>query len=380
MQHDKPSQADITLVTYTFNDGHFVNDLVNSLSLWTIQPCEIIILDDGSTPPYVPAIKDHRIRLLSHETNLGIPATKHEAISAAKTDYILAMDCDTRLSPNWLETCIPVAKRHEIGMVSGPVINLSGTDLVSRYQRYFGDNHNLGITGPTNFIPGNAFLIRRDTWESCQGFSNFDREVCEDHFLCSKILNRGLLLWCEEKARAKQIRVISRLAMLQRYWKWCHTPLKEQAKKTNDLPTFLFMALGAAHANRIEMAIQKEELLFIYLEAIYLSYSVLDILDHLILNGQDVSILKAAWWHSLAAIFQPYPRVWAIMRSDLERLGQQQIVENIESSDMFEPIFAALTSLSDTNVYEWLNREGMMSILREDENVDYNFSSYDKTR
>jgi glycosyltransferase involved in cell wall biosynthesis len=369
---------DVSLITYTYNDGHFVDGLLDEISSWTHRPSEIVIFDDGSSTAYSPPPTTIPTRVFRHDTNRGITVTKHEAISAGSSRFLLAMDCDTRISPNWLETNLAHVQQPDIGMVSGPVIYLSGNDLVSRFQRYFGDNHNLEKTGPVDFIPGNAFLMRREIWEQCEGMAGHHRNVCEDHFLCQKIKQRGLKLWIDAKARARQIRRINRIAMLKRYWKWCHAPIKKEAEQQQDIPRYLQHALITPHADRLKFSIEREELLFIYIEMLYASFIVLDVLDHLILNNRQASVQKAAWWFELSSIVRQYPLMYAVLRSDLAQLGQTP-VPGWESSQQnpWSHAFEALRAIEPSGVYDWLNRSGIPSMLAEEESLKYDFSFYE---
>lgn len=373
--------CDVSLVTYTYNDGHFVDGLLAEISAWTRRPDEIVIYDDGSSTPYSHPPTTIPTRVFRHDTNRGITATKHEAISKGTSRFLLAMDCDTRVSPNWLETCLPHAQQPEIGMVSGPVIYLSGTDLVSRFQRCFGDNHNLEISGPVDFIPGNAFLMRRKTWELCEGMTGHHRDVCEDHFLCQKIKRLGLKLWIDAKARARQIRRINRIAMLKRYWKWCHSPIKKEAEEKQDIPKYIQDALIAPHAKRLEFSIEHDELMFIYMEMLYVSFIVLDVLDHLILNNRQSPAQKAAWWSELSRIAGPHPLMYAVLRSDLAQLGQTPVF-GWESGhhNPWSQAFDALRAIEPSGIYVWLNRSGIPSMLAEDESLSYDFSFYESAR
>lgn len=370
--------ADVSLITCTFNDGHFVNGLLAGLAEWSLPPREVVVLDDGSDRPYAPPACPAPVRLLRHETNRGIPTAKHAAISAGTSPLLLFMDCDTRVEPGWLEACLPHAARPEVGMVSGPVGYVSGEDLVSRFQRCFGDNHNQDRSGAVEFIPGNAFLLRRETWEACGGLADFRGEVCEDHFLCAKLRRAGLLLWVEERARARQIRRINRAAMLKRYWKWCHTALKEQALTAGAPVAYVFSALAMPHAQRVETAIAREEPLFLYLEAAYLSFAVLDLLDHLAARDRAHPGLKAAWWTRLDRLFGRLPVLRAVLRADLARLGQTPppAAEDLPG-DPWEPCFAALDALAGSGVYEWLNRAGVPAMLEEEKTLSYDFSFYE---
>lgn len=371
----------VSLITYTYNDGRFVDGLLADLPRWTMRPDEIVIVDDGSEPPYAPAPGISPAappRLIRHAANMGIPATKHEGIGAGRGDLLLAMDCDTRLHPSWLEWCLPHALRPEVGMVAGPVAYLSGEDLVSRYLRAFGDNHNLGADGPANFIPGNAFLLRREVWEAAGGMAGFTGEVCEDHFLCGRIRALGLLLWIEGRAAARQTRRITRQAMFRRFWSWCHLAVKRQAEAAPDVPAYIFAALAAPHAERVEDAIRMEEPLFLYLEAVYLSFTALDLLDSLAAKGRAGPEHKAAWWACLRGLFSRLPRLWALLRADLARLGQPEAKGGTGGPDNpYAPSFTALDALAGGGVFRWLDEAGMRAILADESATAADFSCYE---
>jgi glycosyltransferase involved in cell wall biosynthesis len=319
------------------------------------------------------------VKVIRHGSNLGIPHTKHEAISSADSQVLLAMDCDTRVVPSWLSTCLPFALKPEVGLVSGPVIYLSGDDLVSRYQRTFGDNHNLGVAGETVFVPGNAFLLRRSVWAASGGLAGFQGEVCEDHFFCNRLREMGLKLWIEDKARACQVRRITRVAMLRRYWKWCHAHVKTHALDTPDIAKYATVVLALPHGERVQTAIDREEPLFIYLEIVFLSYTILDTLDHLEAKGIDTKSLKQAWWNGLGVRFSRYPALWAFLRIDLSRLGQAASPCTESGGDSpWQAAFETMDALQGSGLYEWLSRAGVAAMAAEDSSVAYDFSFYEK--
>ena len=374
---DKPA---VSLATYTYNDGEFVDGLLASIDSWTISPNEIILVDDGSASPYVPPKISIPIVLLRHETNQGIPRTKHESISAASSAYVMAIDCDTRVASDWLETALSWTGRKDLGMISGPVIYASGNDLVSRFQRRFGDNHNVQQTGETDFIPGNVFLMHRDIWRASRGFQDFKGEVCEDHHLCKNVKKLQLKLWIDERAKAAQVRKINRIAMVKRYWKWCGAALKKQAAGTTDIPAYIFSSLAIPHSGRIEAAIEMEEPLFVYLELLYLSYAVLDLLDFCALHQAGAADLKSLWWRNLSTHFKHYKLLWAFLRADLAKLDQTDASgQTIQENASLDASFTALLALKDSGLFEWLSGKGIQTILDEERSLKYNFSFYETT-
>ncbi|MCX6763331.1 MAG: glycosyltransferase family 2 protein [Candidatus Moranbacteria bacterium] len=59
---------------------------------------ELIIVDNGSTPPYDGEGVIHR-----NSDNLGFPAAVNQGVKLSKGDYIVILNNDTLVTPNWLE-------------------------------------------------------------------------------------------------------------------------------------------------------------------------------------------------------------------------------------------------------------------------------------
>jgi hypothetical protein len=104
--------------------------------------------------------------------------------------------------------------------------------LVSRYLRAFGDNHNLGVTGPVAFIPGNAFALRRTVWEEIGGFAGHTDAVGEDHYLCVRLRERGYALHSDASVRARQTRRLGAHHPLPRVWRWSRETLAPILRET----------------------------------------------------------------------------------------------------------------------------------------------------
>jgi glycosyltransferase involved in cell wall biosynthesis len=375
----------ITLCTFTYNDGRLADDLVRHVATWTVRPDAILITDDGSTPPYAPDDLPQGARVLRLPRNLGITKAKHLGVSAAATELVLSMDCDVRVAPEWLELCLPHALRPEVGAVCGPVLHDGGADLVSRFLRAFGDNHHQGADGPVDFIPGNAYLIRRAVWELVGGFGDYSRSVCEDHHLSAKIRAAGLTLYCEGRARAAQIRRISRQAMVKRIWEWCHEPVKGNLPGQEDFAGYLWAAFVVPLADRLTFAAERGEPLFIYLELLYFCHIALDMLRFAAAaRGYDPD-LAAAWLAALARLTRGRPKLAALLRSDLAALGHDLAPWRARAGaeraagpepGPFDEIFSVFESLAATGVYDWLDREGVRAVLAEERAGAVDFSFY----
>jgi len=366
----------VTFCTYTYNDSEFAANLVRQSQLFTIRPDEIVVVDDGSDEPFVMDDAPDSLRVIRLEGNRGITFAKGAGLSAATSDLIFSMDCDTSVNPDWLERNMAHVLTPEVGLVGGALVHQSGDDLVSRYMLAFGDNHNQHHIGPVGFIPGNAFMLRRKTWEEVGGFSGYNQTNCQDHYLCNRLKDKGYTLFSNCEAKAWQQRRVIRTTMCKRVWKWCHRPIKKQAAEADDMIMYLFGTLVAPMLDRCRTADEMEEPLFYYLELLYLAYTVLDMLDYCVKAGQLDMIERDGFLTGLNSLFGGFKAVHVLFKKDMAALGFDVVDYNHSSSTSWNDFFLFAEVLRQGGLMSWLNRQGAVMLMEDDSRSDYHFSSY----
>lgn len=366
----------LTFCTYTYNDAEFVEDLVRESMSFTVQPDEIVVVDDGSDVPFSMKNAPDNLRVIRSECNQGITLAKGTGLSAATSDIIFSMDCDTRVNPDWLERNLPYLDDPGIGLVGGSLVYKSGDDLVSRYLSIFGDNHNQHHVGPVDFIPGNAFLLHRRTWEQAGGFTAYNETNCQDHYLCNRLKSQGYSLYSNAKAQAWQLRRITRTTMCKRVWKWCHKPIKKQASQAGDVMTYLFGTLVAPMLDRCHHAAKKGEPLFYYLELLYLSHAIVDTLDYLAESGAVTQEICQGFMLGLAELFEGAPRIWALFKADLTAMGHTLVLPTLGNVPSWSEFFMFSEMFKNAGIFTWLNRDGAIQLIRDEMDEKYHFSSY----
>lgn len=375
------SSSGVTLCTYTYNDEAFVHELLAGIEAWSVRPEAVVVVDDGSASPFEAQDCPLPVRVIRLDPNRGITEAKRAGLNAPETEYIFSMDADVRVSPDYLETCLRNMRRPGVGLTAGAVRHAAGKDLVSRYLQAFGDNHNLAASGQVDFIPGNAFLLARATWQAVGGFGDYHEAVCEDHQLCRRIRAHGLSLWSDCAVSAWQTRRISRHAHCMRVWKWLHRQQKNQVAQCPGGPgTILYLqeALLKPLIRRVEEALRLNEPLFIYLELLYLSFTVLDMLDFAGSKGLVTPGLAAGFSSELRRRLVPYRRLGLLWEEDLRRAGRslQGNDDVTPETEQWSGFFALLDSLDQTGFFAWLNGRGVLDILADESAADYAFSSY----
>jgi glycosyltransferase involved in cell wall biosynthesis len=359
----------LTLSTYTYNDAHLVDELLASVAAWSHRPDEIIVTDDGSAVPYVGPAGCRVVRL---PENRGITVAKRTGISAATCDTILSIDCDARLAPNWLELVTPHLLRPEVGLASGSTAHAVGEDAVSHYLAKFGDNHNASAKGPVEFIPGNAFLIRRDVWRQVDGFGSHDRRVLEDHVLCARLAKAGFTLYADGDAKCMQIRRISRITMCKRLWSWLEPAAKQRLPPDPDVVGFVFEIFIVPLIERVRITLEADDLRLIYVDLLHVGYELCELLlDRA--RVQPSSTLYDEFRSELAARLAAHDQAAALFRSDLERLGHT--LPPPARHPPWSDVFLVFDALTEAGFFDWMATEGIAAFETEDA-VVHDFSSY----
>jgi len=92
-----------------YNAAKFLPETLESVAAQTCSDWELVVVDDGSTDATISIVEEFSqrlrqpVRLIRHEENRGLPASRNSAYAAAKGDYIALLDSDDLWTPEHLE-------------------------------------------------------------------------------------------------------------------------------------------------------------------------------------------------------------------------------------------------------------------------------------
>src|SRR5437899_68511 len=95
----------VSVIIPCFNHGEFLMDAVHSVEECARTLYEIIIVNDGSTdPPTVQLLKDLEEKgyNIINQNNQGLAAARNNGIAAATANYILPLDADNKIRPEYI--------------------------------------------------------------------------------------------------------------------------------------------------------------------------------------------------------------------------------------------------------------------------------------
>jgi glycosyltransferase involved in cell wall biosynthesis len=214
----------LSLVTYTYNDHHFVDDLLGYAQkfvapLEEIVVVEIVVVDDASAVPYVPApalLSGPDIRVVVHDANAGPSQAKRTGLNAASGDILFSLDADIRPHLGWLKNALPLLADPAAGIVGADCIPArkagslaAALHSAARVAR--------GIA-ESRFIQGGCLLLRRAAWKTIGGLEDFPpgRRAFEDVHLSNKAAARGLRLLRDNRLPVYETRNLHRLSWCRR--------------------------------------------------------------------------------------------------------------------------------------------------------------------
>ena len=101
----------VSVIIPAYNRASTIARSVESALAQTLRDLEVIVVDDGSsdkTRDVVQSIRDERLTLICHATNLGAAAARNTGMKASQTKYIAWLDSDDEWFPEKLQTQLDV--------------------------------------------------------------------------------------------------------------------------------------------------------------------------------------------------------------------------------------------------------------------------------
>ena len=170
-----------TIVIPCFNYGQYLGEAIES-ALAQTHPCEVIVVDDGSTDDTAKVAKRYPVKLI-RQRNEGLPAARNAGIKAATTTHILPLDADDKLAPDCVEKLLGASRN---AIVRAPAM------LFGDQNRQWLPGGDLTLAG---FMKANGAaacsLFPKAAWEAAGGYDKSMTQGYEDWDLWVRMLHAG---------------------------------------------------------------------------------------------------------------------------------------------------------------------------------------------
>ena len=159
----------VSIIIPCYNHGKFIKEAIHSVETCAEKDLyEIIILNDGSTDEYTI----EQLKKLSAEgyhvinqQNMGLGAARNNAIKQAKGKYILPLDSDNKIRPEYIYESIKILDIQEhISVVYSDAISFGESS-----KKLIPGEFNLQKLMIENYIDACA-VYRKSVWEKIGGY------------------------------------------------------------------------------------------------------------------------------------------------------------------------------------------------------------------
>ena len=98
----------VTVVILNWNGKKWLEKFLPSVDRTTYRPCEILIVDNGSSDDSMAFVQKNypHFRILELEENHGFAQGNNLALPAINTPYFALLNSDVEVTPNWLEPLV----------------------------------------------------------------------------------------------------------------------------------------------------------------------------------------------------------------------------------------------------------------------------------
>lgn len=142
-----------TVVVTTHDRPDLARRALASALAQTRPDIEVIVVDDGSQPAFVPEVDDPRLRLIRSERAGGVCRARNLGLAAAAGAYITYLDDDDMLVPEMIEQSVRAA---EASALPPPVAVLSTVTELDRCGQ-----EAAAWTPPASLRRGDDFFLER---------------------------------------------------------------------------------------------------------------------------------------------------------------------------------------------------------------------------
>ena len=175
---------------------------------------EVIIVDNGSAVDPTPETRRllPQARVIRNKTNIGFAAGNNVGAAAATGDYVIFLNDDTRVHPDWLREMVDTARRRGATAVASYILDWAGTtvDFVDGALNFQGKGFQLDYGTPVErltpqekpllFACGCAMLVDRAVLEEVGGWDEGAFAYYEDVELGWRLHVLGYEVWLSPRA------------------------------------------------------------------------------------------------------------------------------------------------------------------------------------
>ena len=197
----------VSIVILNWNNQKLLHQCLTSVLCTNYSNYEVIVVDNGSTDGSSAMVRREfpTVTLIENERNLGFSEGNNRGIRRSKGNYIVLLNEDTEVDPNWLINLIEVAKSDEqIGILGCKLYYFQNRRIIQHAGGVIGKHAISGHIGDgqvdtgqfdeiayLDYVTGAAFMIRRELLDDIGLLDPIYFAYFEDTDICYRARKSG---------------------------------------------------------------------------------------------------------------------------------------------------------------------------------------------
>lgn len=228
----------VTIITINFNQTGLTCELLASLRKLTYPAVEVIVIDNCSDEDPTPVITGSypEVKLIVSPENLGFAGGNNLGIKASKGDYLLFLNNDTEVNPDFLQPLVALFESNpRAGAASSKILYFNSGETIqyagsSRIDPFTGRSKRIGYMEKdhgqyssvceTDLAHGAAMMVPRRVIEHVGMMPEFFFLYYEEVDWCESIKKAGYKIYVvpESKVYHKESMSIGKGSTLKTYY------------------------------------------------------------------------------------------------------------------------------------------------------------------
>jgi GT2 family glycosyltransferase len=207
----------ISVITVNYNGKRWLKDCLSSLSKQTYKNYEIILVDNGSTDGSAAYVKSNfpKVKVIRNKENSGFAGGNNLGYQNSDGDYILLLNNDTKVNPDFLEKFYSSFKEcPTASVIQSSIVYLDDSQKIDTCGSYWTDSSFLYYIGNSKntddpkyqksfkvfSTKGASTMIKSEVIDAIGLFNDSFWNYYEETDFCHRAWLAGYEVWYSPKA------------------------------------------------------------------------------------------------------------------------------------------------------------------------------------
>lgn len=179
---DEMKRGFVSIIVVTWNGERFIEDCLSSIYAQDYAKFEIILVDNSSTDSTMEVArkkfgKSPNLTIIENDLNRGFCAANNIGLSSVEGEFVLFLNPDTKMAPDFLDIALKEFEDPAVGSVSGKILRFDGKTIDSAGQ-FLGRNRR-PIERGYGTVDKDEYTLPRRCFSVCGAAALYRRDLVE---------------------------------------------------------------------------------------------------------------------------------------------------------------------------------------------------------